>query len=185
MLGFYLLLHHSPGSWTCSSQPVLCSPQTSPQLAGSPHLQSSPDASSYSQSLTGGPPASSSDAANMNRNMSIWCHSSSLVIHLNISYASIFYIQYACLYWQMLTDWHNNKSNHALYSHILYKQYAGKCWFFILSCFKMYKLIHSETLGYMLLIHSFCQMHVSSVYKTEFIFIKQNPNSYYCCSSPK
>lgn len=63
------LLHHSPGSWTCSSRPDLCSPQTSPRPAGFPHLGSSPDASSCSQSLNGGPPASSGGAAN--RNMSV------------------------------------------------------------------------------------------------------------------
>ncbi len=67
----YPLLHHSPGNWTCSSRPDLCSPQTSPQPAGSPRLGSSPDASSYSRSLTGGPPASSGGAANANRSKSI------------------------------------------------------------------------------------------------------------------
>lgn len=65
------LLHHSPGSWTCSSRPALCSPQISPLPAGSLRLRSSPDASSYSQSLTGGPPASLGGAANTNRNINI------------------------------------------------------------------------------------------------------------------
>lgn len=55
-------LHRSPGSWTCSSQPALCFHQTSPQPAWSPHLGSSPGASSCSQSLTGVPPASSGGA---------------------------------------------------------------------------------------------------------------------------
>lgn len=68
------LSHRSPGSGTCSSQPALCSPQTSPQPVGPPHQGSSPDASSYSRSLTDGPPASSGGAGNMEHIQHYYIH---------------------------------------------------------------------------------------------------------------